>query len=116
MITHDGAWSICKADAESDLDRQKNDSSLPWSSSSVNNCTVVDLPLLEQAVFDQVNYLGVELDDHLLGPAMQGCRIKIPDGRRVWLVNSDIGFQMRFEETGNSKACGNFYKLYSQIY
>ncbi|MFT6928210.1 MAG: hypothetical protein ACJAZP_003860 [Psychromonas sp.] len=101
MITHDGAWSIFKADAEGDLDRQKNDSSLPWS--SVNNCTVVDLSLLKQAVFDHFNYLGVELDDHLLGPAMQGCRIKIPDGRRVWLVNSDIGFQMRFEEAGNSK-------------
>ena len=101
MITHDGAWSICKANAEGGFDLQKNDSSFPWS--SVNNCTVGNLSPLERAVNDQFNQLGVDLDPHLLGPVIKGSRITMPDSRRAWLTKTDIGFQMRIEEVENSK-------------
>ncbi|WP_211235826.1 hypothetical protein, partial [Psychromonas aquimarina] len=96
MITHSDAWVIGKVGAEGGFDLEENDSFLPWS--SVNNCTRVKKPAVEQAVIEQFEPLGVDLDDYLLGVVMKGGRILIPDGRRAWLSNTDLGWQLRVEE------------------
>lgn len=96
MITHSDAWTICKAGAEGGFDLKKNDSSFPWS--SVNNCTGDENPTVEQAVIDQFKDLGIDLDESLLGPVMNGANILTGDGRRASLFYSDLGAQLRVEE------------------
>ncbi|WP_051303359.1 replication endonuclease [Psychromonas aquimarina] len=96
MITHSDAWVIGKVGEEGGFDLEENDSFLPWS--SVNNCTRVKKSAVEQAVIEQFEPLGVDLDDYLLGVVMKGGRILIPDGRRAWLSNTDLGWQLRVEE------------------
>ena len=96
MITHSEAWVICKADAEGAFDPKKNDSSFSWS--SVNNCTGSENSADRQAVIDQFKQLGVELDDQVIGPAMNGTQILTGDGRKASLITTDIGLQMKVEE------------------
>lgn len=104
MITHSEGWVITKKLADNlgeDLEKERQ--LRPWS--SVNNCTVVNLSPLEEAVMDQFNHLGVDIDTQLLEPVLRGCRISLPDNRRVWLTMTDIGLQMRFKEADSERTC-----------
>ena len=65
-------------------------------------CTENENSIAEQAVIDQFNQLGVDLDEHILGPAMKGVKILTGDGRKASIIHTDLGLQMRIEEIAAS--------------
>ncbi|MCG6202812.1 replication endonuclease [Psychromonas antarctica] len=72
MITHSDDWVITKVGEESHFDLEERQFR-PWS--SVNNCTEDENITVESVITDQFKLLGVERDDYLLDPVMQGSNI-----------------------------------------
>lgn len=47
---------------------------------------------------EQFKHIGLDLDEQLLIPVMNGARILTGDGRKVSLRHTDLGLQLRVEE------------------